>query len=76
MITDEDYRALEINCKRMEREMKAMRQTLLDDFAKAALIACWTDGGPATRGIHEAAAWSYAQAEAMLEAREALHGAR
>lgn len=76
MITDEDYRALQINCLRMEREMKAMRQALLDDFAKAALIAYWSDVGPDTQGIHEAAEWSYAQAKAMIEAREALYGTR
>ena len=72
MITDEDYRALQINCQRMEREMKAMRQSLLDDFAKAAVIAMAPD-----MWCHEKFArvvWDCA--EEVMKEREKRYGTR
>lgn len=75
MITDEDYRALQINCQRMEREMKAMRQTLLDDFAKAALIAVIFRPEKPCSPEHYAK-WCYDAAEAAVAEREKRYGTR
>lgn len=70
IITEEDIKTLEGQIKRLEAENKALRMTLLDDFAKAALIGFWSDG---TDGAYlSAAKWSYQMASAMIEERK-LH---
>lgn len=89
MITDEDYRAMQINCQRMEREMKAMRQTLLDDFAKAALIGVMSSETQPDFNSEDESAYSkpgmwhisvashcYDIADAMLLEREERYGTR
>lgn len=65
----EEIDLLRTHVKRLERENKALRQTLLDDFAKAALIGCEE---MKMTTLRVKVIWDCA--EAMLKERERRYG--
>ncbi len=67
----EEIDLLRTHVKRLERENKALRQTLLDDFAKAALIGY---GAMERMTLIGDAKFIWDCAEAMLKERERING--
>lgn len=70
MIDRDEIESMRATIKHLERENRAMRVTLRDDFAKAALIGILASDVGQNIHQNEAAECAYAHADAMMEARK------